>query len=302
MRELTTQAGSTILSGADRQAVSEELVTLRNEVDNIATRARFNGLALLTGALSVSTTSTIADVADTDADGASVTIDVTNSDSGVTYTLSNAGAAVTLTNGTSNVAQTLTAVSMGDDATQTLDFTALGVKLTLAENAATFVDGLTAAEIGADLNTKTVVTTGNGQATFRVGDQVTDNVSVSFSDMRAAALGDGGVNDIADLVTDNLAVSTVAKANALLSAVDTAIGQVSNFRARLGAAQNQMESAVNSLGVAVENLSASESRIRDADIAQVSSELVTRQIMQQAGVAVLAQANTAPQSALSLLT
>ena len=58
MRELTTQAGSTILSGADRQAVSEELVTLRNEVDNIATRARFNGLALLTGALSVSTTST----------------------------------------------------------------------------------------------------------------------------------------------------------------------------------------------------------------------------------------------------
>ena len=227
---------------------------------------------------------------------------MTNSDSSVTYTLSNAGAAVTLTNGTSNVAQTLTAVSMGDDATQTLDFTALGVKLTLAENAATFVDGLTAAEIGADLNTKTVVTTGNGQATFRVGDQVTDNVSVSFSDMRAAALGDGGVNDIADLVTDNLAVSTVAKANALLSAVDTAIGQVSNFRARLGAAQNQMESAVNSLGVAVENLSASESRIRDADIAQVSSELVTRQIMQQAGLAVLAQANTAPQSALSLLT
>ena len=63
-----------------------------------------------------------------------------------------------------------------------------------------------------------------------------------------------------------------------------------------------MESAVNSLGVAVENLNASESRIRDADIAQVSSELVTRQIMQQAGVAVLAQSNTAPQSALSLIT
>ena len=59
---------------------------------------------------------------------------------------------------------------------------------------------------------------------------------------------------------------------------------------------------MNSLGVAVENLSASESRIRDADIASVSSELVTRQIMQQAGVAVLAQANTSPQAALALLT
>jgi flagellin len=76
---------------------------------------------------------------------------------------------------------------------------------------------------------------------------------------------------------------------------------VSTQRAQLGAAQNQMESAINSLGVSVENLSASESRIRDADIAQVSSELVTRQIMQQAGVAVLAQANSAPQSVLKLL-
>ena len=59
---------------------------------------------------------------------------------------------------------------------------------------------------------------------------------------------------------------------------------------------------MNSLGVSVENLSASESRIRDADIAAVSSELVTRQIMQQAGIAVLAQSNASPQSALALLT
>ena len=237
-RELTTQAGSTTLSAADRTAIGEEILTLRNEIDNIATRTRFNGLDLLTGALSVATTSTIADIADTDADGASVTIDVTSGAAGVTYTLSNAGAAVTLTNGTSNVAQTLTAVSMGDDSTQTLDFTALGVKLTLAENAATYVDGLAATEIGADLNTKTIVTTGTGSATFRVGDQTGDNVSVSFSDMQAAALGSGGVNDLADLVVDTTSVSTVAKSNTLLTAVDAAIGQVSNFQARLGAAQN----------------------------------------------------------------
>ncbi|MCK9486279.1 MAG: flagellin, partial [Dehalococcoidia bacterium] len=69
----------------------------------------------------------------------------------------------------------------------------------------------------------------------------------------------------------------------------------------LGARQNQLETAINSLGVSVENLSASESRIRDADIAAVSSEMVTRQIMQQAGVSVLAQANAAPQSVLALI-
>jgi flagellin len=83
--------------------------------------------------------------------------------------------------------------------------------------------------------------------------------------------------------------------------VDAAIAQVSTFRAKLGASQNQMEHAVNSVAVSVENLSASESRIRDADIAMVSSQLVARQIMQQAGVSVLAQANTAPQAVLQLL-
>jgi flagellin len=62
-----------------------------------------------------------------------------------------------------------------------------------------------------------------------------------------------------------------------------------------------METAINSLGVSVENLSASESRIRDADIAEVSSQMVTQQIMQQAGISVLAQANTAPQSVLALI-
>ena len=297
MRELTTQAGSTILSTADRQAVSEEMLTLRSEIDNIAIRARFNGLSLLTGALAISTTSAIAD---TDTDTATVAIDVSKADANVTYNITSAGANVTVTNATSNVAQTIATASMGNNASQTLDFNAVGVRLTMST--LVFNDGITATDLAADLNAKSVVTGGSSAATFRVGDQVVDNVTVNFANMQAAALGDGGANDIADLILDNTAVSSVSKADTLLSAIDTAIGQVSTFRAKLGAAQNQMESAVNSLGVAVENLSASESRIRDADVAEVSSELVTRQIMQQAGVAVLAQANTSPQAALALLT
>ena len=123
--------------------------------------------------------------------------------------------------------------------------------------------------------------------------------------MRAAAIGSGGANDVADLVTGATgaaaSVDTVANSNTLLTAQDDAIVDVSNSRAKLGTAQNQVEAAVASLGVVVENLSASESRIRDADIAEVSSELVARQIMQQAGVAVLAMANTSSQSVLQLL-
>ena len=141
---------------------------------------------------------------------------------------------------------------------------------------------------------------GNGNATFRVGSETTDNVSVGFADLRSSALGGAGTT-LDTLVADNTAVSTTTLADSLLGALDTAISEVSTQRAKLGAAQNQMESAINSVAVSIENLSASESRIRDADIAMVSSELVTRQIMQQAGVSVLAQANSAPQSVLNLL-
>ena len=99
----------------------------------------------------------------------------------------------------------------------------------------------------------------------------------------------------------NDAVSTTAKADTLLQSVDAAIAQVSTFRAKLGARQNQIETAINSVGVSIENLSASESRIRDADVAALSADMVSRNIMQQAGVSVLSQANSAPQSVLSLI-
>ena len=299
MRELSVQAGSTHLSTSDRTAIGEEILSLRNEVDNIASRTRFNGLNLLQGSLSVSTASTIADVTDA-ADTATVAIDVTHAAAGTTYSVAGAGTNVTVTNGTTNVAQTIALASMADGGTQSLDFNALGVKLTIADDLGVG-NGLAASDIAAELNGGSVVTAaGNGNATFRVGADKTDNVTVAFGDMRASALG-VSASELSVLVTDNQVVSNTTKADNLLDTIDAAVAQVSSQRAKLGASQNQVEAAVNSLGVAVENLSASESRIRDADIAEVSSELVTRQIMQQAGVAVLSQANTSAQAVLQLL-
>ncbi len=301
MRELTVQAGSTTLSTSDRQAIGDELVSLKNEIDNIATRTRFNGLNLLTGDLSVSTSSTIADITGASTGVVSTAIDVTNAQAGTTYTLSASGSDITLTNGTTNVAQTITLAAMSTaDGVQSVNFDALGVKLTLTHD--NTANAVTAAELATGLDTKTVVTAAaSGNASYRVGSETGDNVTVAYGDMRSTALGTGTGQYLNNLVTDNNAVSSTALASTLQTSIDDAINQVSTQRAQLGASQNQMESAINSLGVSVENLSASESRIRDADIAQVSSELVTRQIMQQAGVAVLAQANSAPQAVLKLL-
>ncbi len=108
----------------------------------------------------------------------------------------------------------------------------------------------------------------------------------------------------AGLVVDSTAVDVTSSGlttSAMVSSIDAAIATVSTSRASLGALQNRLEHTVASLGVAVENLSGSRSRIRDADIADETSNLVTFQILAQAGTAVLSQANAAPQSVLALL-
>ena len=86
-----------------------------------------------------------------------------------------------------------------------------------------------------------------------------------------------------------------------ISKIDGAIGSVSNIRGSLGAYQNRFEHTINNLNVAVENLSASESRIRDTDMAAEMVNFTRAQILSQAGTAMLAQANQAPQGVLRLL-
>ena len=86
-----------------------------------------------------------------------------------------------------------------------------------------------------------------------------------------------------------------------MGAIDTAIDAVTTGRGQLGAGINRMNSAIQSIASARENLSASESRIRDVDVAMETADLSRNSIMQQAAVSVLAQANTQPQLALNLL-
>ena len=126
--------------------------------------------------------------------------------------------------------------------------------------------------------------------TFQIGANATQTIGVSITNQDAATLGVGTVD-----------VSTKAGAEAALTAADTAIENVSNTRAELGAKQNRLEHTVNNLNVAAENLAASESRIRDTDMAKEMMSFTRAQILSQAGTAMLAQANQAPQSVLGLL-
>ena len=134
---------------------------------------------------------------------------------------------------------------------------------------------------------------GSGSAlTFHVGSGAGQTLTIT----NALALTSADVFG-ASLSTINVSTG----ADAAITAIDGAIGNVSSTRATLGATQNRLEHTVANLSVAVENLSASESRVRDTDMAEEMVAFTRHQIMVQAGTAMLAQANALPQNVLSLL-
>ena len=104
-----------------------------------------------------------------------------------------------------------------------------------------------------------------------------------------------------DLGVSTVSVSSVAAAVSAISTIDIALQSVSSLRSNLGALQNRLQFTINSLAIQQENATASESAIRDADIAQETIKFTRNQILVSAGTSVLAQANVLPQSALTLL-
>lgn len=137
----------------------------------------------------------------------------------------------------------------------------------------------------------------NATFDFQVGTgtSANDTVQVSMTDMNAATYGASAT----DLTA--LDISSVAGAQTALTTLDTALDDTSTARADLGAVQNRLQVTVTNLQSARENLSASNSRIRDVDVAEESAAMTRNNILSQAGMAVLAQANQLPSMALSLL-
>jgi flagellin len=124
------------------------------------------------------------------------------------------------------------------------------------------------------------------------------------SDFNNVKLLDGSTTSITfqvDLGISTLDISSAGSSTGAISAIDSAIDQVSSTRGKLGAAQNRLQSTIANLGVSIESLSAANSRIRDVDVASETADLTRNAILQQAAISVLAQANLQPQTALTLL-
>jgi flagellin len=134
------------------------------------------------------------------------------------------------------------------------------------------------------------VATAASAVTLQVGANASQNIAFTIGTVSTSDLGISGI-----------AVSTAASATAAIASLDAAISTITTSRANLGAIQNRLEHTINRLGMTSENLQAAESRIRDADMASEMIDFTKHQILQQSGMAMLAQANQSPQSVLSLL-
>ncbi len=305
IRELAVEAANSTLSSTDAASVSTEITALRAEIDRIAKSTTFNGQSLLTGALSVAQSGgglAVGTALPTNGAATISGVDVTGAKANTTYTItSQAGGKVTLSDGTGLSQQVTLAATIGASGTESINFGNLGVKITVV-GAST----KTAADLATDLagvGVPTVVTGAGTGANFQIGANAGDFLGVSFADAQITAAGYGTWNaDITAFATATGSGSgIIAAAQALITSSDTAIGYVSTTRGNLGAVQNRLEHTTASIGVASENLNASESRIRDLDVASEMVNFTKTQILQQAGTAILAQANQAPQNILTLL-
>jgi flagellin len=311
MRELAVQASNDTYSNDDRKAINSELQALKTEVNAISARTKFNGKELLTGNLS-----TKLDAATTAGEGFAVVagtntsvskVDVTGAKAGATFTFSDSANGLTLSDGTISQEIVDADLAVAADGSKVYDFNKLGVKITVAS-----VAGESAANISAGLDTQTIVTSAaSGSANFQIGAgsggvSAGDAITVSFSrvDISAAAGGNLATLDT-ELTQFNTAVTggtyATSDAEQLVSALDNAITTVNERRGSLGAVQNRLDHTIRSLSVGLENLSASESRVRDTDVATETANMVRAQILSQAGSSILAQANQVPQGALALL-
>ena len=138
-----------------------------------------------------------------------------------------------------------------------------------------------------------VIAASAGTFTFQVGANAGDTITVSTTDITSGAT--------VGAVVSTGTVATASQASRLIVAVDNLLDTVNSERAKLGAVQNRFEAVVRNGQNVAENLTASRSRIQDADFAMETANLTRAQILQQAGIAMLSQANAQPQSVLSLL-
>jgi flagellin len=292
IRELAVQSSNETNTNADRTSLQNEVSQLLLEIDRVANATDFNGTNLIDGTFTGGVFQVGADAGDsvsiasiTDANTAALGSVSTNSSTELTSD--------------ANLIVDLTAVSANDLLINGTDIGALSAASSAAERAGQLVNAINNISaqtgVGASYDAATGDLTLNSDALIVITGAANDATQVGF----ANDTGLGAVTTTTGV--DTLTVANYAGAQTAISLVDDAIATINTARGTLGAIQTRFESIVSNVQVASENLQAARSRIMDADFAAETAALTKAQILQQAGISVLSQANAQPQNVLALL-
>ncbi|MBT5724622.1 MAG: flagellin, partial [Gammaproteobacteria bacterium] len=300
IRELAVQSSNATNTQADRNALQAEVSQLLNEIDRVANKTSFNGVSLLDGSFT----------------GANFQVGANNGDVVTVSSITDANVAAlgsaTQTTTTASEGAGLgsiaisaltgygTATVAGNFLVAGTDIGVLGAASSAAERGGDLVEainnisattGVTATSDGTNISlisASTFAATGNGAVTA-----IGFNVAGNSNSLTFTAANNVGIA--------NLSVAGYSGAQLALDQVDSALTAVNSARADLGAMQSRFDSIITTQQTTSDNLSASRGRIQDADFAAETAAMTKAQILQQSGIAMLSQANSAPQNVLALL-
>lgn len=291
IRELAVQSANASNSATDRAALQTEASQLLSEVDRVSNQTKFNGVSLIDGSFTSAVFQVGANAGET------ITVSsLVDANTAALGSVTSASAQSSAVSGisvlTAPVAGTLT-INGTDISTQ------IGAAGTSQQRVGQVVDAINNSSTTTGVNAAFDASTGkivlSSEADITVGG-TDDGTATGFD-------GATGVTGTAATTTGltSLDLSSYAGASLAIKQIDSALGQVNSARATLGAIQNRFSSVVSNIASTSENMSASRSRIQDADFAKETAAMTRGQILQQAGTAILSQANSAPQNVLSLL-
>lgn len=291
MKTLSVQAGSGQLSGTERSMLNTEYQQLISEIDRLAEDTEFNGVSLVDGAISVGLAS--ATDFSTPEGVASMTLRGNfNTGSNGTLSYNSTGQSFTFSQGGSSYTGSL--ASDTNDGSAMSNGTVLSLTTGGSDSNKIDIAINTAFVVNDAKGPGTITLSGTSQSsfTYKVGtgtSSTADEITVSLSGISSTALG---LN-----ATD---ITSASAADIASTSVTNAVDQLNDTRANVGASLNRLEFAAANIAITLENTEAARSNLLDLDIAAEMSNFTSKQILQQAGIAMLAQANQTPQTLLRL--
>lgn len=285
IRELAVQSSNATNSADDRASLQSEVAQLKEEIDRVATTTNFNGTKLLDGSFTSAKFQVGSNA------GESITVSsITNAQ------LAGMGVVNRASTQSSTAITDLTATSAGDLTVNGVDIGVLSAAGTTQERQAQVVDAIN----------RISSTTGVG-AFFDTANNVialTSSSTITLTGAAGAKVGFVAADSATAAASANMAsldISSYGGAQLAIQQADAAQKQINTARASLGAVQSRFDNAIANIQINSENTTAARSRIMDTDFASETANLTRGQILQQAGTAMLSQANQLPQQVLSLL-